>query len=288
MKNLIMVVLIAGCSLIGMEPIGGHKERMPVARASNGSSVAGVSVTSDASTSQFEAIDLKDAKKGTSRLGQGIILVHTQEDLERILQQQEVELAENDTKESKRKSIVYMPRMDLDTITQDLKNPTDEDFKEVCNFLKETLKQHHDIDISRVEKRLARKLKEIHDSPPTSPILGDGQKLQKAQSTVQILRRASVHQATIRSERNQVAKRSPALQRAREPKPLEIIQEIAQDPNVQDNLNILKDIAFQLLNEKLTETQSSKTTTTWVTAGVGALGTIASAVITYLSTRKSC
>ncbi len=117
MKKLFMMLCV-GCFIGGMEPIGGHKERVQMASASNGSSVARVSAASDASTSVYETIDLKDTKKGTSNLGKDIILVHTQEDLERILQQQGVELSD---KQSERKSIVFMPRMDLDAISTELK-----------------------------------------------------------------------------------------------------------------------------------------------------------------------
>jgi hypothetical protein len=286
MKKIILLVMGISFSLISMEPIGGHKDKMRADTSSNVSSGCNRSSGSVVSNSQFEAVDLQD-KKEKSGLDRGsIIVVHTQEDLERILQQQGVQMQ---TSQGKHRSIVLMPRMDMDALNTDLGHPNDQDFKEVFNFFKETLKQHHDIDISKIERRLTGKLKEIHDSPPNSPVLGkDAHKLQKAQSAVKILRRASVHQSTIRSERPQLVKKSPVFQKARDPKPLEIIQEIAQDPNVQDNLNILKDLAFQLLNEKLNDTQDSKTKTTWVGAAATVGGAIASALITYLSTKKSC
>jgi hypothetical protein len=287
MKKIILLVMGISCSLISMEPLGGHKDKVRSDTSSNVSSGGNRSSGSAASSLPLEVIDLQDNKKNTSGAGHGsIIVVHTQEDLERILQQQGVQIQ---TSQGKHRSIVLMPRMDMDALNTDLGHPNDQDFKEVFNFFKETLKQHHDIDISKIERRLTEKLKEIHDSPPNSPVLGkDVNKLQKAQSAVQILRRASIHQSTIRTERPQLAKKSPVFQKARDPKPLEIIQEIAQDPNVQDNLNILKDLAFKLLNEKLDDTQDSKTKTTWVGAAATVGGAIASALITYLSTKKSC
>ena len=69
----------------------------------------------------------------------------------------------------------------------------------------------------------------------------------------------------------------------------ELVDIVAKEnPEVQNNMKVLEDLAFTLLTEKLKETQDSKNTSTYVTAGIGALGTIGAAIVTYLTTKKTC
>lgn len=291
MKKIIILVLLGlGTTIISMDPPFGlkAKEKERNEKESNSSTTSG----SGASLSQFEAINLKDAPQPGKTQGKGIIVIHSLEDLDRLMKDRGIDLDEID----KHNSIVYLPKMDLVALEREITPQHDEEhFVEVVNFYKELLKQNSGKDISKIERRLAQKFKELHDSPPATPHEEENEEKRKAaeqfnqaQKAVQALRLAAVHQSTLRTNREQDKKRSPVGRRMpREAKPFEILERVAADPNVQENLKVLETIAFNLLGEKVTETQNSKTTTTWVTAGIGALATIGSSLITYFSTKNS-
>lgn len=277
-----------GLGLKGMEPVGGHLERIASKQKDLQSNSSGSS-SSKGAISAFEEIDLEVGKEPVQ--SSSTIIVRSIEDLERMLKERGFSV--NDGK-SKRNSIVYVPKMDIDAIKRENTPPSgEEDFKGVVVVFKEHLKNHGGKDISKIERRLAEKFREIHQTPPNSPLTAnDMSTLKQAQKAIEVLHKASIHQSTLRTRREQEVRRSPALSGTRDPKPAEIVDIVAKEnPEVQSDIKVLEDLAFKLLTEKLTETQDSKTWTMWVTAGIGFGGTIISGVIsgvlTYIATKKS-
>lgn len=319
MKKIILLVVGISCSLISMEPQGGHKDKVRLSAQSSSSS------GSQGQVSAFDTIELHrngSPSLDTARLQQQGKIVITDDDIANLAQLEELlKQASNETKE-KRKSAIYMPQLpqlDLSSLGRDLsggaikrnnnvdleqgsdedleKQALDQAFDFFVHYMKDK-SQKPDLDLKIIKKDLIKKFKKAHSTPPTSPTVNadaqerskieeKNQKLQKRRQGLLALRKGSVYQATAREKRAQLPQ-SPALNRVRDPKPFEILTSLMNEPEVQEGLQSVEQLVVNLLAQKNQQTQSSLQNTRY--GGIiGALASAgASALITYLSTKKSC
>lgn len=308
MKKLLFLVLMISCSLIAMdEPprLAKLKERES---GSNNSSSG-----SDSQASAFDNVELHrhgSPTLDTARLEQeGKIVIRNEQDIQKYaaeLQKRGI-VIDSKTEKGRPASIVYMPELsaiptlnmaaivrdkpnqgkrtpDLEKGSSNQSNQGEPDFEKAFEYCLKYLKEKKDMDISQVKNRMIEKFKKAHNTPPDSP----KSSRQKTKKVVQALHDASQYHETARTKRTQEIQRNPVLQSAREPRALEVINALIKDPEVHSGLEAMEQIAFKLLSKKLTETQDSKTKTTWVTASIGALASIIAAGLTYLGTKHSC
>lgn len=310
MKNILLLIMGMSCSLISMEPQEGHKDKSKarVSASSNSSS------DSNGHAAGLEVIDLHHEGSSTvdkERLKQlGKIVISDIADiaaLEEALKQKGSQVDQQD----KRKSIIYMPQLDLATMTRDFssgsvykgpnidlekgssedleKQAMEEAFEFFVHYMKDK-SQNPDLELKAIKKDLIKKFKKAHNSPPSTPndtANTKVKKLQKRKQGVMALRKGSAYQLTARAKRAELPQ-SPALNRARDPKPLEIITSLMNEPEVQEGLQSVEQLVVNLLAEKNKQTQSSLTNTRYGGVLATLISASASALITYLSTKKSC
>lgn len=298
------------CSLISMEPQGGHqdKSKTRISASSNSSS------DSHGEISAFTTIELHregSSTLDTARLKKlGKIVITDIADiaaLEEALKQKGSQV----DRQGKRKSIIYMPQLDLVAMTRDLSNGSthksqnldlekgsyeglekqamEEAFDFFVHYMKDK-SQNPDLDLKAIKTDLIKKFKKAHNTPPATPsdtANAKMQTLQKRKQGVLALRKGSAYQATARAKRAQLPQ-SPAMNRARDPKPLEILTSLMNEPEVQEGLQNVEQLVLNLLAEKNKQTQSSLTNTRYGGILATLISAGASALITYLGTKKSC
>lgn len=313
MKKLLFLMLGISCYLISMEPQDGHKDRVSTSSSSSGSG---------GEVSAFENVGLH--RKGsptldTARLQQQGKIVITDADINNLarLAALEEELKKKGSRvenSDKRRSVIYMPQLDLLALERDLSGgsvqkqkkrgePADlekgnlseewdkEALKQAYEFFVHYYKDKHnspDLDLKAIEKDLLSIFKRAHNSPPSTP--NDKPEVQKDQKTKQALaalRKGSVYQATARTRRAQLPQ-SPALSRAREPRPLEILSTIINEPEVHESIQTVEQMVVSLLAQKHQEAQNTLTNTRWGGGAVSLVGMLLTGVITNIITKKSC
>lgn len=310
MKKLVLLVWAFPVTIIAMDPPLKLKDRKDVSSSSHSNSGGEVS--------EFQTIEIH--RKGspaldTARLKQQGKIVISDEDLHNLAALEEA-LKQKGSKveKEKRKSIIYMPQLDLAALARDLSGGSvkkgqtrgqmpdlekggsseeldeqamEQAFEFFAHYMKDK-SQNPDLDLKVIKSDLIKKFKKAHNTPPPTP--NDNPKIQKRHKTkqaVDALRKGSVYQATARTKRAQLPQ-SPALNRAREPRPLEILSSIINEPEVHESIQSVEQMVLNLLSAKQQQTQNSLTNTRYggvigavVTGGVSAL-------IAYLGTKKSC
>ncbi|GMU19831.1 MAG: hypothetical protein AMXMBFR12_10220 [Candidatus Babeliales bacterium] len=307
MKKILVGIICSMSSLFAFEPPVKEKDRGTSSYSSSDSGSG-----SKGQKSFLENIELhrKDSPQlNTARLEQeGKIVVKNLDELARILNERGIQLVNATQKEEKRASIIYMPEvpaLNLGAITRDISNQkkasttpdlekgssnqsnqSEPDFEKMFDFYLMYLREHKDMDICQIKKRMINKFKKAHNSPPPSPQASPKEiKRENAKKVVRVLHDASCYHETARTKRTEDIQRSPQLTSARPPKALEVLNALVKDPEVNKGLDELESIAYRLLSEKLTDTKSAKLRSEIVGGVVSVVGTVASAVITYLVTK---
>lgn len=306
------MLLGMGTIIISMEPPQGHKDAKEKDRKSASSSSSG----SGGQISAFENIELhrRDSPQlDTARLKQQGKIVISDEDLVNLAALEEI-LKQKGSKvdqKEKHKSIIYMPQLDLVALGRDLSGGSvkrgqqldvekgsseeldqqamEQAFDFFVHYYKDK-SQKPDLDLKVIKADLIKKFKKAHNTPPSTPNDNTDAKIQKQQKRKQgviALRKGSAYQATARAKRAQLPQ-SPALNRARDPRPLEILTSLMNEPEVQDGLQSVEQMVVDLLAQKNQQTQSSLTNTRYGAILGPILSAVASALITYLGTKKSC
>lgn len=323
MKKVMLGILLGSVlNLYTMEPIGGHKDKGRLSTQSTSSSSSG----SPGQVSAFDNVELHrqgSPALDTARLQQHGKIVITDEDIENVARLEELLKQASSDGKNKRKSAIYMPsqlpQLDLTHLGRDLsggaikrgahadlEKGSNEDLEnqvleEAFDFFSHYMKdksQKPDLDLTIIKKDLIKKFKKAHTTPPATPTVNadvklrakieeKNHKLQKRRQGLLVLRKGSIVQATAREKRAQFPQ-SPALNRVREPKPFEILTTLMSEPEVQEGLQAVEQLVIKLLTQKNYETQSSLQRTRYGGATATILSAGVSALITYLSTRKSC
>lgn len=313
-----LLILVASCSVWAMDPPKGHKEDQNKQKERT-SNLSSSSSGSGAEASSFMTIELH--RKGsptldTARLKEQGKIVISDEDLHNLAALEEIlkQKAGSKVEKEKRKSIIYMPELDLAALERDFSSGSvkkgqtrgqtpdlekggsseeldekamEQAFEFFAHYMKDK-SQNPDLDLKVIKSDLIKKFKKAHTTPPPTP--NDNPKIQKRQKTkqaVDVLRKGSVYQATARTKRAQLPQ-SPALNRAREPRPLEILNSIINEPEVHESLQSVEQMVVNLLAQKNQQTQNSLTNTRYGGALATVVTGVATAVITYLGTKKSC
>lgn len=307
------MLLGIGSTVITMEPPLGHKDKEKDRKSASSSSSG-----SDGQVSAFDEIELhrrESPQLDTARLKQLGKIVISDEDIVNLeALEQALKQKGSKVEKEKRKSIIYMPQLDLAALARDLSGGSvqkgktrgklpdlekgeasegldeqaiEQAFEFFAHYMKDKL-ENPDLDLKVIKSALIKKFKKAHNTPPPTP--NDNPKIQKRQKTkqaVDALRKGSVYQATARTKRAQLPQ-SQALNRAREPRPLEILSSIINEPEVHECIQSVEQMVVNLLAQKNQQTQSSLTNTRYGGAIATLISAGASALITYLSTKKSC
>lgn len=226
------------------------------------------------------------------------------EDIERS-QKEKNRLTVNE-KEKKRLSVIVMSGLDLETLSKKEEplsssgssdSLTDEELLQFADFFA----QFSHRKISRVAKPFAHKIREVHQTPPGSP---DGaEKIKKIKEAYGLLQQVYKQQqetsreiTTARGHRNRIehdlAECDELLARARAPKPEEWVE---KHPHLKQCICALEDLAAEVIEQELDKTDSAlgrtetnRKRTLWGGIVGAAVTSGASALITYLGTKKSC
>jgi hypothetical protein len=227
--------------------------------------------------------------------GETIIIVNSLEEMSKYLKDQNggVSLAIGDTitqnvieKNNKKeklqdKPFVYIPPFNMDDVEKALsKKPQKEEFEELVDLIAQASGK----DLTQIKKRLAAKLEEHHETPPSSDEAKDDQQI------VMNLRQALAQHKTISTKRNEhLAQNNPRAAKAELVRP-PTLSELFELGNVGDKSQLQKIelMIHNLMSQKLSETQDSKTKITWAAI----VGPIVSAALTaglgYLTGKKTC
>lgn len=317
MKRIGLLILLGcGSSLLSFEPPQSVKKEKDRESASSSSSSSGSKGQISTSFNNVPLDDLDMNKMDTSRMEQdGKVVISSEEELNKMLQKRGINL-DTMKQEEKRISIVYMPpSLNLAAITRDTSNQSrsrktpdlergpdvrphydqeaeeetfDKEFAFFVEYMREKTKNPK-LNLKSVESELKKDFRNAHNTPPSTPHdTPEAKDLQKKKKTVEALRKASIYQETAREHRLQNIPRSPALEKAREPRALEILHTFFTDKDVHDSLEGLKDEIIGLLAEKNDKTQTSLTNTRYGGTLVGLVVSGLTAIITYLGTKKSC
>lgn len=311
MKKIVLgMILIGSAGLMAFEPpqSKGDKDKNRV--SANSSSSSGSGSTGESGMTTIELHRRGSPTLDTARLQQqGKIVISNAGDLlklEEALQRQGVQLG---SRVGERRSIIYLPQLDLAVVARDMSGGSankphvmdvekgsseeldnqamEQAFNFFVNYMKEK-SENPDLDLRYIKKDLIKKFKKAHNTPPPTP--NDNPKIARRQQTkqgVEALRKASYVQQTARTKRAELPK-TPISNRTREPKPLEIVESLLNDPAMQEGIQSLEKMVINLLAERNQQTQTSLNNTRYG----GIIGALASAgltaLVTYLGTKKNC
>lgn len=318
MKRIVFGILLGNMiNVTAMEPQGGHKDKERIGKVVSSQSGSSSSSGSHGEVSVFDAIELHrngSPALDTARLQQQGKIIIKDEDLQNLAElERKLKLAGSRVESSeKRKSVIYMPELNLAAMGRDLSGGSvyrgqagdlekgnshddleqqamEETFAFFLQYMKDK-SQNPNLDLKVIKSDLLKKFKKAHNTPPTTPNDTANtkiQKLQKRKQGVVALRKGSTYQATARAKR-ELLPQSPALSRARDAKPMEILTALMAEPEVQEGLQSIEQLVVNLLAEKNKQTQSSLQNTRYGGILATLISAGASALITYLGTKKSC